>query len=73
MTDSLLLWNIGGMEILVVVLLIVLLFGTKRIPDLMKALGKGTKSFKQGIAEAEIEIKKTAKDLEKTAEEEKKE
>ena len=73
MTDNLLLWNIGGMEILVLILLIVLLFGTKRIPELMKSLGKGTKSFKQGIAEAEAELKKTAKDLEKPVEEEKKE
>lgn len=56
-----LLWNLGGPEILVIALLIVLLFGAKKIPELMKGIGKGVKSFKQGMAEAEDEMKK-AKD-----------
>ena len=56
-----LLWNLGGSEILVIALLIVLLFGAKKIPELMKGIGKGVKSFKQGMAEAEDEMKK-AKD-----------
>ena len=52
---------IGGMrgwQFIIVILLIVLLFGSKRIPSLMKNLGKSVHSFKQGIAEAEAEMKK---------------
>lgn len=73
MMNNLLLWNLGGMEILVLALLVVLLFGGKKIPELMKGLGKGVKSFKQGVAEAEAEIKKTKDELDKPAEGEKKE
>lgn len=61
--NNILLWNLGGMEILLIVLLIVLLFGGKKIPELMKGLGKGMKSFKQGVAEAEAEIKKTKDEI----------
>lgn len=61
MIANMLLWNLGGPEILVIALLIVLLFGAKKIPELMKGIGKGVKSFKQGMAEAEDEMKK-AKD-----------
>jgi len=49
---------LGGWEIVAIVLAIVLLFGGKKIPELMKGLGKGVKSFKAGIKEAEDEIKK---------------
>ena len=50
---------LGGLklgEILIIVLVILLLFGAKRIPDLMKSMGKGVKSFKQGMKEVEDEI-----------------
>lgn len=70
---NLLFLNLGGMEILVIALLVLLLFGGKKIPELMKSLGKGTKSFKQGVAEAEAEIKKAKEELEKATEEDKKE
>ena len=36
-------------EILVIVLVVLLLFGGKKIPELMKGLGKGVKSFKDGV------------------------
>jgi sec-independent protein translocase protein TatA len=49
---------IGPWQIVLIVLAIVLLFGGKKIPELMKGLGKGMKSFKDGIKEAENEIKK---------------
>ena len=39
----------GTPEILVIVLIILLLFGARRIPELMKGLGKGVKSFKDGM------------------------
>lgn len=41
--------NIGLPEILVILLILLLLFGGKKIPELMKGLGKGVKSFKDGI------------------------
>lgn len=45
----LLLGNIGGTEILLIVLLVLLLFGGKKIPELMKGVGKGVKSFRDGM------------------------
>ena len=41
--------NIGWPEILLIVLIELLLFGAKKIPELMKGLGKGVKSFKDGM------------------------
>lgn len=41
--------GLGGPEIIFLVLIIVLLFGAKKIPELMKGVGKGVKSFKDGI------------------------
>ena len=62
MLDSiLLLFNLGTGEI-VIVLVILLLFGGKKIPELMKGVGKGVKSFKQGLNEVEDEIKKASDD-----------
>ena len=44
-------------EILLVALVILLFFGGKKIPELMKGLGKGVRSFKQGMKDVENEIK----------------
>jgi len=44
--------------IIVIALIFLLLFGGKKIPELMKGLGKGVKSFKEGMADIEDEIKK---------------
>ena len=44
-------------EILVIGLIILLLFGGKKIPELMKGLGKGVKSFKEGMNEVTEEVK----------------
>lgn len=44
-------------EILVIALIILLLFGGKKIPELMKGLGKGVKSFKEGMKEIDDELK----------------
>ena len=44
-----LLFNFGFPEVLLVVLLVLLLFGGKKIPELMRGLGKGVKSFKDGM------------------------
>ena len=46
---NLLLLGIGGQELIFIALIILLLFGGKKIPELMKGLGKGVKSFKDGI------------------------
>lgn len=45
-------------EVLVIALIILLLFGGKKIPELMKGLGKGVKSFKEGMKE---EVKEEVK------------
>ena len=41
-----LLWNLGGTEIILIVLVVLLLFGGRKIPELMKGLGKGIREFK---------------------------
>ncbi len=48
--------NIGGPEIIIIALIILLLFGGKKIPELMRGLGKGVSQFKKGINDIEQEI-----------------
>lgn len=51
---------LGPMEIVLILLIVVLLFGGKKIPELMKGLGKGVKEFKTGMNEdADEKDKKT--------------
>ena len=52
---------IGPWEIVALVAIVLLLFGGKKIPELMKGLGKGVKSFKEGMNEVEKEIKEDVK------------
>lgn len=55
---------IGGLkmpEILVIALVVLLLFGASKIPTLMRNLGKGVHSFKQGLEDAKEEINKEVK------------
>ena len=49
MLTLLFLGSIGLTEILVLLLIVLLLFGAKKIPELMKSFGKGVKSFKEGV------------------------
>ena len=56
MKTFLLFQSFGWPEILIIALVILLLFGGAKIPELMKGLGKGVKSFKQGMNEVEKEI-----------------
>ena len=58
-------FNLGTGEIILIVAIILLLFGGKKIPELMRGLGKGVKSFKQGMNEVEDELKKPLEDLDK--------
>lgn len=51
-----LVFGLGAPEVILIVLVFLLLFGAKRIPDLMKSLGKGVKNFKDGMKEVENEI-----------------
>ena len=57
----------SGSEWVIIALLILLLFGGKKIPELMKGLGKGVKSFKDGVNEAKEEINKAKDDIEEPA------
>ncbi|MBR1872131.1 MAG: twin-arginine translocase TatA/TatE family subunit [Bacteroidales bacterium] len=59
---------IGTWEIIAIVALVLLLFGGKKIPELMKGLGQGVKSFKKGMNEVEGEITDIKKDIETTGE-----
>lgn len=59
------LFNLGTGEIVAIVIVVLLLFGGKKIPELMRGLGKGVKSFKQGMNEVEDELKKPLEDLDK--------
>ena len=52
---------IGAPEIIFIVLIVLLLFGGKKIPELMKGLGKGVKSFKEGMNEVTKEDTNTNK------------
>lgn len=46
----------GWQEILLIALIVLLLFGGKKIPELMKGLGKGVRSFKEGVKEITDEV-----------------
>ena len=54
--NSFLFLNLGAGEIIIVALVVLLLFGGKKIPELMRGLGKGVKSFKSGMNEIEKDI-----------------
>jgi sec-independent protein translocase protein TatA len=49
-------FNLGTGEIIILALVILLLFGGKKIPELMKGLGKGVKNFKEGVKGIENDI-----------------
>ena len=57
MKPSILLFNFFGPEMLVIFLAILLLFGGKKIPELMRGLGKGISEFKKGKNESEAKKK----------------
>ena len=62
MKNLLFLQNIGVWEVLIIAFIVLLIWGGKKIPELMKGLGKGVKSFKDGMSEVEKEIKDIEKE-----------
>ena len=64
MNQSILALGIGGLgtpELVIIVLVIFLLFGATRLPQLAKALGQSKKAFREGIQESEAEDRKLEK------------
>ncbi len=61
MKTILFLGSIGLTEILVITLIVLLFFGGKKIPELMKGIGKGVRSFKEGVKGIEDELKDDSK------------
>ena len=60
-TNQLLLFGLSTQEVLIIALIVLLLFGGRKIPELMKGLGRGVKSFKEGVNE----VNETANDVTK--------
>lgn len=57
MNQLLFLGNLGTGEIIIIAIIVLLLFGGKKIPELMKGIGKGVKNFKDGVKGLEDDIK----------------
>ena len=55
---------IQGWEWIIIALVVLLLFGGKKIPELMHGLGKGVKSFKEGMKDVEDDVNEIKKDIE---------
>ncbi len=58
-------FSFGGYEVIIVLFVILLLFGGKKIPELMRGLGKGIKEFNNAKATIESEIKEGIKEADK--------
>ena len=60
--------NLGAGEIILIVLVVLLLFGAKKIPELARGIGKGMSEFKKGVKDVENEIKSTDNETKKVDE-----
>jgi sec-independent protein translocase protein TatA len=58
-------FGLGWQELLIILLIILLLFGASRLPEIAKGLGKSIGAFKKGLKESEEEIKKIVEDEKK--------
>lgn len=65
MNSLLFIGGLGTSELLIIVLVVLLLFGGKKIPELMHGMGKGVRSFKEGMNEVGDNLKVEEKDKEK--------
>ncbi len=73
LSNFLFLGNIGGSELILIAFVVLLLFGGKKIPELMRGVGKGVRSFKDGMNEIEQEVNAEPTKPASTTKEEKKE
>lgn len=55
-------WAPGGLEVVLILVVILILFGAKKIPELAKGLGQGIKEFKKATREVTDEIQNTTTD-----------
>lgn len=62
MNHLLFIGGLGMQEVLLIALVVLLFFGGKKIPELMKGLGKGVRSFKDGMNDIEKDIKEISSD-----------
>ena len=63
MLFSSLLFNLGGSEIILIMLVVLVLFGGKKIPELMRGLGKGVREFNDAKTNVKKEIEESAGDV----------
>ncbi len=68
----LLFFNLGGGEIFIIVLFVLLFFGSKRIPEMMRGMGKGIRMFKDATQDIQQDIEESVKDVKKDIDETKK-
>ncbi len=62
MSNILLLFNLGTGEIIIIAIVVLLLFGGRKIPELMRGIGKGVREFKKGVNDVKDEIDKPIED-----------
>ena len=65
LTITWLLGGVGPQELLLIAMLVLVLFGGKKIPELMKGLGQGIREFNNAKANIETEVKEGMKELDK--------
>lgn len=65
MKETILAINFGGQELLIILLIVVLLFGASRLPQLAKALGQSKRAFREGMDEADEEARLDVKGRER--------
>ena len=68
MNNLLLFWAPGGWELIIILVIVLILFGANRLPQLAKGMGESIRNFKTGMSEAEAEEEKpSVKDKAKSA------
>jgi len=65
LSSVLLFFNIGAPELFIIVFVIIVFFGSKKIPELMRGLGKGMREFKNATGEIQNEIRKSTQDIQR--------
>jgi sec-independent protein translocase protein TatA len=65
----LLFFNLGGGEIFIIVLFVLMFFGSKRIPEVMRGMGKGIRMFKDATQDIQRDIEDSVQDVKKDIDE----